>query len=267
MMGRKLEEADWTKVYCTAKNIPYQGWSNLKIDVIHNGLGVEHKMLSRPSDTAIREFCGTSQMHPAATRQIRIPANLDNPNAAMQDILSQYAKLIRQRAEQVRETSPGIEPDLRTGWLLWQTSLKEFLYFEEEMLPPDPDDYVAEWKDSRGGGSRRSSRNLWVYEKETGKKRYSITTAAGAKIQPYFDVPPPNDPNVYFFRVQGEELPDGTVRIWLTQATARELERLIGDLDAKTIGSAISNAAGEPSEAIEPSTPITELAVEIRLPS
>ena len=44
MMGRKFEEGDWADVYCTAKNIPNRGWSNLNIDVIYNGLGVEHKM-------------------------------------------------------------------------------------------------------------------------------------------------------------------------------------------------------------------------------
>ncbi len=41
MMGRKLEEADWADVYCAAKRIPKQGWSNLEIDVVHENLGVE----------------------------------------------------------------------------------------------------------------------------------------------------------------------------------------------------------------------------------
>lgn len=35
MMGRKFEEGDWTEVYCKAKGIPYTGWSNLKLDVVH----------------------------------------------------------------------------------------------------------------------------------------------------------------------------------------------------------------------------------------
>jgi hypothetical protein len=42
MMGRKFEEGDWAYVYCTAKGIPVRGWSNLNIDVMHQGLGVEH---------------------------------------------------------------------------------------------------------------------------------------------------------------------------------------------------------------------------------
>ena len=50
MLGRKLEEGDWAEVYCKAKNIPIQGWSNLSIDILHKGLGVEHKMLCKPSD-------------------------------------------------------------------------------------------------------------------------------------------------------------------------------------------------------------------------
>ena len=32
MMGRKFEEGDWSYVYCKAKEIPEQGWSNLNID-------------------------------------------------------------------------------------------------------------------------------------------------------------------------------------------------------------------------------------------
>ena len=48
MMGRKIEEGDWSEVYCKAKNIPDAGWSNLHIDVNHKGLGVEFKMLRIP---------------------------------------------------------------------------------------------------------------------------------------------------------------------------------------------------------------------------
>ena len=54
MMGRKFEEGDWAAVYCTAKNIPNRGWSNLNIDVIYNGLGVEHKMLRPNGDRPVR---------------------------------------------------------------------------------------------------------------------------------------------------------------------------------------------------------------------
>lgn len=73
--------------------------------------------------------------------------------------------------------------------------------------------------------------NLWVFDKATGHKRYSITTSAGAKIQPYFDVPPPNDPNVYLFTVIGEVIGVGMVRVWLTIATFRELKRVLGEFD------------------------------------
>ncbi len=38
MMGRKLEEGDWAEVYCRAKAIPNRGWSNLNIDVMHEGV-------------------------------------------------------------------------------------------------------------------------------------------------------------------------------------------------------------------------------------
>ena len=45
MMGRKLEEGDWSSVYCKAKNIPDAGWSNLHIDVNYQGFGLELKLL------------------------------------------------------------------------------------------------------------------------------------------------------------------------------------------------------------------------------
>ncbi len=121
------------------------------------------------------------------------------------------------------------EPDIRTGWLLWQASLREFLYFEEPTIPPKPEDYYAEWADS-GGGRRKRSRNLWVYDKKSKEKKFSITTEAGAKIQPYFTVPPPDDPNLYYFIVQGELVNENNVRVWLTQSTASFMKLVLGDL-------------------------------------
>ena len=118
------------------------------------------------------------------------------------------------------------------------------MYFEEEMLAPVPEDYWAEWRES-GGGARKASRNLWVYENETGRKRYSVTTQAGAKIQPYFDVPPPKDPNLYYFCVQGEEVESGLVRIWVTSTTALFLDRLLGSTDTDTVRTAILRHAKE----------------------
>src|SRR5436309_1575427 len=73
MMGRKFEEGDWAEIYCKAKGIPLKGWSNLNIDIIHEGLGVEHKMLCYRSNTDLAEACGQTMMHPAATRSIRVP--------------------------------------------------------------------------------------------------------------------------------------------------------------------------------------------------
>lgn len=241
MLGRKMEEGDWSTVYCGAKGIPESTWSNLNIDVVHENLGVEHKMLCVRSDQGISEMCGTTAMHPAATRSIRIP-DIEDATEAAQDVLRQYAELIETRREKVRENAPGIEPDMRTGWLLWQESLREFLYWEEEMLPPNPEDYWAEWKTS-GGGSRKTSRNLWVYENETDKKRYSITTQAGAKIQPYFDVPSPKDPNLFRFVVQGEMLANGHVRIWISKSTALFLKKLLGELNSDMVAKALEKVA------------------------
>jgi len=244
MMGRKFEEGDWSEVYCQAKGIPVVGWSNLNIDIMHDALGVEFKMIRYRSKPSVREACGLTLMHPAATRSIRVPSPTVKANRAMRSILAQYGDLLDQRRERVREAAGGVEPDMRTGWLLWQESLREFLYFEEETLKPDPTSYYAEWVEHEQGGVRKASVSLWIYEKDTGRKRYSVTTAAGAKIQPYFDVPSPQDPNLYVFIVQGEAAERGLIRLWISEATAHELERILGSLDAEEVSRAIIQASG-----------------------
>src|SRR5439155_14235794 len=104
--------------------IPNKGWSNLNIDIMFGNLGVEHKMLSRPADVRLRDVCGTRLMHPAATRSIRIPSTEGDPNEVMRVVLIQYADLVLERRKKVADNSPGREPDMRTGWLLWQAGLR-----------------------------------------------------------------------------------------------------------------------------------------------
>jgi len=72
--------------------------------------------------------------------------------------------------------------------MLWSPTLDEFLYFEEELVEPNPVDFYAEWVEGSHRGNK--TRNLHIFEQESGTKRYSITLPKhGAKIQPYFDVP------------------------------------------------------------------------------
>lgn len=244
MMGRKLEEGDWSKVYCSAKQIPDGGWSNLHIDVNYQGLGLELKLLRVTSarERAIKTVCGTTLMHPAATRSIRIDDTNLPANDVMRDVFRQYAELIATRTQRVREVSPGCNPDMRTGWLIWEDSLTEFLYFEERMVAPDAEQFTAEWNVTPAQGARKASKSLWIYERDTHKKRYSVTTSAGIKIQPYFDVPPPNDPNLCYFRVQGEPVDANTVRLWISAATAELLRGKLGSLDSETVSRAIEEA-------------------------
>lgn len=235
MMGRKLEEGDWSLAYCDAKQIPQMGWSNLHIDVSHEGLGLEMKLLrvsSHLNGRPIKSVCGTSLMHPAATRSIRIDDIKADPNSVMAHVFRQYAELIDIRTNKVKEDSPGRDPDMRIGWLLWEDNLAEFLYFEERMLAPDASQFYAEWNDTGVRGARKSSRSLWIYEKATHKKRYSVTTSAGIKIQPYFDVPAPSDPDLFYFRVQGEQVPGdpSTTWLWTAAATAAALKAKLGSL-------------------------------------
>lgn len=72
MMGRQFEENDWAEAYCHARGIPNTGWSNLDIDIMHDGVGVEHKQLKKKSNKSLLEYCGERLMHPSATRSIRV---------------------------------------------------------------------------------------------------------------------------------------------------------------------------------------------------
>jgi hypothetical protein len=245
MMGRKFEEDDWAFAYCQAKQIPHRGWSNLHIDVMHNGLGVEHKMLCVGEGTSLMTCAGTTLMHPSATRSIRIASTDVAPDVAKDDVLKQYGALIEQRTKKVAENSPNGKADMRTGWLIWERTLTEFLYFEERMAPPDPTKYWAKWNEIAARGVRKSSKNLWIYEKGSDKKRFSVTTNAGIKIQPYFDVPGPNDPNLTYFRVQGEQLSSGHIQIWVTTSTLRELNSLLGKVDTDSLSKAIIETANK----------------------
>ena len=246
MMGRKLEEGDWSEVYCKAKHIPHKGWSNLHIDINHDGLGIEFKILrvGKLGTKPLRSVCGTTLMHPAATRSIRIHDTDRQANSVMRDVFQQYRSLIEDRTNRVRQRSKSGIADMRIGWLLWENELREFLYFEESMNKPNPNDYYAIWNQTRASGVRKASRSLWVFEKSTNKKRYSITTSAGIKIQPYFDIPQPQDRNLCYFCVQSERLDSGTVILWVTAETAQRLEKTLGTIDRRSVSDAIQKAVG-----------------------
>jgi hypothetical protein len=238
MLGRKMEEDDWDFVYCNSKKITMTTWSNLHIDINHKGVGVEHKMSRVTKTGTILGECGTTKMHPAGTRSIRIPEEQD-PNKTMKIILDQYAKLIDLRTEAVKENCESKKADMRFGWLLWKDTLDEFLYFEEAMEKPNPNDYYATWNITPARGARKESRSLWIFDKISDRKKFSVTTTAGAKIQPYFDVPSPTDKNLYHFKVQGVLIEQGLVKVWLTKSTAKYLELLLGDLNSKSVSDAI----------------------------
>jgi hypothetical protein len=270
-------------------------------------IGVEHKAMSRTTKQPIKDSCGTTLMHPAGTRAIRIPQEQD-PTLAARNILKQYGDIIARRrilVEVVNRFHHGVlsrdqaiaslqaqipntsktsaekriplqkqpmteelmEPDLRIGWLLWQDSLREFLYFEEPMLAPDPDKYIATWNIRQGSGSRKGSRNLWIYEESTGEKHFSVTTEAGPKIQPYFSIPNPNDPNLYHFVVQGEYTGDDMVRVWLTPTTATLLKAALGSLEPATIAKAIETVCIEGKIQQETGQVFSSLAVEVSVPA
>lgn len=265
MMGRKLEEGDWSKVYCQAKGIPEAGWSNLHIDVIHNGLGLEMKLLriAQLHGKPLKSVCGTTLMHPAATRSIRIDNTSLPADDVMRDVSAQYGELIHQRTSKVQEAAPRMRPDMRTGWLIWEDTLTEFLYFEEPMMPPNPDHYYAEWNTTPARGARKASKSLWVYNKRNNQKRYSVTTSAGIKIQPYFDVPSPADPNLYYFRVQSEPISADTICLWVASSTANALKHRLGSLDRDVVSPAIIQVLSRQTAQSHATSPDENLAVAI----
>ena len=244
MLGQKLEEADWSEVYCNTKNVPVIKWSNLDIDYNHNGLGIEFKALCIPRlrGKPIKGVCGTTKMHPSLTRSIRIDDVNRPADVVMKDVLTQYSDWIERHTKAVKARSPNRTADMRFGWLLWEIELREFLFFEEAMTKPNLENYSATWNETPAQGARKASKSLWIYDKKTRAKRYSVTTNAGAKIQPYFDVPPPDDPNLVYFRVQSEYLDEDTVVLWVSATTAERLKQVLGSTDRQVVSDAVLRA-------------------------
>lgn len=244
MMGRKLEEADWAHVYCKARGLEALGWSNLNADVTVPGLSLEHKMMRCSESEAIKNHCGTRMMHPALTRRVSLP-DIEDPDKAMRTVIASYQKVLDERHSKAAAISDGKPVELRSGWLLYDSSLTEFLYFEERSQNLNPKKHRAVWSErvKKGEGGRRGNRNLWIYD-ENDEKIWSVTGgSSGTKIQPYFKVPAATDRHLCYFRVQGEPLNAETVRVWVTESTAKNLRQIIGELDTRCVTEAILNVS------------------------
>ena len=72
---------------------------------------------------------------------------------------------------------------------------------------------------------------------------WSYVYCKAKQIQPYFDVPPPSDPNLYYFKVQGEVVDQDNVLLWVSATTAKGLKDRLGSLEAKCIEDAILETA------------------------
>lgn len=179
------------------------------------------------------------------TRRVSLPDKGD-ANEAMRLVIAGYQKVLDERRAKALAISNGRPVELRSGWLLYESSLSEFLYWEEPTVNLNPTEHKAVWKErvARGEGGRRGNKNLWIYNKATGRKVWSVTGGgSGTKIQPYFTVPTADDENLCYFRVQGEMLAGDTVRVWITEPTARTLKGILGDLDPERLSDAILKAA------------------------
>jgi hypothetical protein len=222
--GGKIEEDYWSYIYNTVRNAPTGGWSNLTMrDYCHAGLGVEMKLLKRRSPLKDQ---GRTLMHPSATRALKF-----NPSAGAEAcknaVLEQFGGLMREFRGRVGATCTDADADIRWGVLLWGESLEDFLYFEEPMIEPNPDNFYAEFVAGTHRGAARE--NLYIFERETGVKRYSVTMPdKGAKLQPYFDIPRVGD-GAYAFRVPD----DGRRPLWLKQETLDALHSALehGNID------------------------------------
>lgn len=86
---------------------------------------------------------------------------------------------------------------------------------------------------------------------------------SSGKIQPYFRVPQPSDPHLYYFVVQGEDCGNGLVRVWLTDVTAGLLRKALGDLTPEAIEKAVERLTFSQSEAASEGHTFGPLAVEV----
>lgn len=213
--GGKIEEGYWSYIYHTVRGAPVPSWSNLPMrDFLHNGLGVEMKLLQIASPSAAQ---GRRIMHPSATRTLLFDPTFDAETCKVQ-ILEQFGTRIADFRARVARTCTDNNPDIRWGVFLWSRNLDEFLYFEEQIREPDPNEFYARFVDSKHRGM--PTRNLHIFEKETDIKRYSITMPEkGAKLQPYFDVPLVGQGS-YVFNVPN----DGRKPIWLAEETFDALQ-------------------------------------------
>ncbi|HZO71749.1 MAG TPA: hypothetical protein VFB60_06065 [Ktedonobacteraceae bacterium] len=215
--GGKVEEGYWSYIYHAIRKAPVASWSNLPMrDFCHNGLGVEMKLLQRRAPSLDQ---GHRLMHPAATRTVTFDPD-QSAEICKEQVLTQFANQIMEFRDRTAKTCLDCTPDIRWGIFLWSPALNEFLYFEEALREPDPDNFYAEFVASFHRGKAR--RNLHIFEKATGIKRYSVTMPdKGAKVQPYFDIPTV-EKGAYLFKVPD----DGRKPLWLKEETLLALQRV-----------------------------------------
>ena len=190
----KLEEEHWTSVYCEAKGIEFQSFSNIfgKDVELNNGDIIEMKCI-RVSDFKDKRWI----MHPSLTRKVPEWTTDEPAEVSMVRVVKAYNNLI----EDTFKGKPA-----RWGILLYLGDFTSFMYFEYPIVRLNPDDLTARYSSvERVKISRRSTTNLWIYDKEI--KIMSVTSPkAGMKIQPYFYIPAPNS-NRYLFDLGSQPIP------------------------------------------------------------
>jgi hypothetical protein len=224
LQGRKLEEGDWTSLYCRVKGARERTWSNMPFrDYLHNGVRVEFKLLANKSPASC---IGKSLMHPAATRTINFDER-ERASDAMAKVFAQWGAAIDDFEQRVSQTSRTASADIRWGILLWAPDHSEFLYFEEKLEKPLVKDYEAHWHDGNHRG--KPTRNLHIFERASGKKRFSCTLPRnGAKLQPYFDVPDIAHGAHIFRPEKGDVLP-----LFVKKSDADAIQKLFPDLESE----------------------------------
>jgi hypothetical protein len=220
--GGKMEEGYWSFIYHSVRGVHAPGWSNLPMrDFAHAGIGVEMKLLQR--DSPLNDQ-GRRLMHPAATRTISFDPS-EPAEICKVKVLQQFGEQITSFRGRVAEAGGTADADIRWGILLWSPNLDAFLYFEEQMTEPDPDNYRAEFV--AGSHRGKPTRNLHIFDRGTGVKRFSVTMPdKGAKVQPYFDVPHVGK-GAFAFAVPA----DDRKPLWLPEKTVKMIEETAGDQD------------------------------------
>lgn len=209
----KIREEHWISIYRAAHGVVGNRPTTKPMgDYYFQGKAIEFKVkgVSEPIK------CQGEKLSHVITRVVEWNEKAAEEKSKI-DVLKQletHEDLLYSLAENSADEVSGIEPVARYGVLLYNPTLEEFLYSEQDIEKLNPASFYAE----------KHNGSLWIFERESKIKRFSITGHThGAKIQRYLDVPEVGKGS-YYFKVEN----DGSKPIWLSPETYNTLSTMAG---------------------------------------